>query len=103
MRLLNLCVIILLVLAASYVYEITFESTLRAERVAKITAVAGQPQIVRDDLKRMIPVTGRISGRDLGSAIREAATALPGPGREPRHGRRPAREVRWSVDVGGLG
>ena len=36
MRLLNLCVLALLVLAAAYVYEIKFESTLRAERVAKM-------------------------------------------------------------------
>ena len=36
MRLLNLCVLVLLVLAAAYVYEIKFESTLRAERVAKM-------------------------------------------------------------------
>ena len=36
MRILNLCVVALLVLAASYVYEIKFESTLRAERVAKM-------------------------------------------------------------------
>jgi hypothetical protein len=37
-RSLNFCVIVLLVLAASYVYEIKFESTLRAERVAKMRA-----------------------------------------------------------------
>jgi cell division protein FtsL len=35
-RLLNLCVLVLLVAAAAYVYEIKFESTLRAERVAKM-------------------------------------------------------------------
>jgi hypothetical protein len=36
MRILNLCVVILLICAAAYVYEIKFESTLRAERVAKM-------------------------------------------------------------------
>jgi hypothetical protein len=36
MRLLHFFVIVLLVLAAAYVYEIKFESTLRAERVAKM-------------------------------------------------------------------
>jgi len=36
MRILNLCAVVLLVLAAAYVYEIKFESTLRAERVAKM-------------------------------------------------------------------
>jgi hypothetical protein len=38
MRILNFCVLVLLVLAAAYVYEIKFESTLRAERVAKMRA-----------------------------------------------------------------
>ena len=36
MRLLNICVIVALVLAAAYVYKIKFESTLQAERVAKL-------------------------------------------------------------------
>jgi CzcA family heavy metal efflux pump len=45
-------------------------------RVATIETVTGQPQIVRDDLKRMIPVTGRISGRDLGSTITDVKAAL---------------------------
>jgi hypothetical protein len=36
MRFLNLCVLVLLVVAAAHVYEIKFESTLRAERVAKM-------------------------------------------------------------------
>lgn len=36
MRILNFCVVALLVIAATYVYEIKFESTLSAERVAKL-------------------------------------------------------------------
>ena len=36
MRLLNFCALVLLVCAAAYVYEIKFESTLRAERIAKM-------------------------------------------------------------------
>ena len=36
MRLLNICVLAMLVFAAAYVYEIKFESTLRAERIAKM-------------------------------------------------------------------
>lgn len=36
MRILNVFVLLLLVLAAAYVYEVKFESTLRAERVAKM-------------------------------------------------------------------
>ena len=54
------------------------------KRVATITTVIGQPQIVRDDLKRMIPVTGRISGRDLGSTIRDVQAALANPTLLPR-------------------
>jgi hypothetical protein len=36
LRILNVCVVDSLVVAAAYVYEIKFESTLRAERVAKM-------------------------------------------------------------------
>ncbi len=36
MRILHFCVLILLISAAAYVYEIKFESTLRAERVGKM-------------------------------------------------------------------
>jgi len=54
------------------------------QRVASVESVIGQPQIVRDDLKRMIPVTGRISGRDLGSTIRDVQAALARPGLLPR-------------------
>lgn len=36
MRLLNMCVIVALVAAAAYVYQIKFGSTLQAERVAKL-------------------------------------------------------------------
>jgi hypothetical protein len=38
MRFLNLCIVVALIAAAAYVYEIKFESTLRAERVAKMRA-----------------------------------------------------------------
>jgi hypothetical protein len=37
-RILNVCVVVSLIVAAAYVYEIKFESTLRAERVAKMRA-----------------------------------------------------------------
>ena len=36
MRLINICIIAALVLAAAYVYKIKFESTRQAERVAKL-------------------------------------------------------------------
>jgi len=54
------------------------------KRVATIAAVIGQPEIMRDDLKRMIAVTGRISGRDLGSVIRDVKAALNAPGLIPK-------------------
>jgi len=53
-------------------------------RVATLEAVAGQPQINRDDLKRMLAVTGRITGRDLGSTMREVQAVLARPGVLPR-------------------
>ncbi len=46
------------------------------KRVARILPVTGQPEIQRDDLKRMVAVTGRISGRDLGSTVREIKTKI---------------------------
>ncbi len=53
-------------------------------RVATLQSVAGQPQINRDDLKRMLAVTGRISGRDLGSSINDVRAVLAKPGMLPR-------------------
>ncbi len=50
------------------------------QRIANIRIATGQPQIMRDDLKRMIAVTGRISGRDMGSVIRQIKTILNHPG-----------------------
>ena len=49
-------------------------------RIATITAITGQPQITRDNLKRMIRVTGRISGRDMGSTMRDVKKVLDRPG-----------------------
>lgn len=46
------------------------------QRIASIDAVSGQPQITRDDLKRMVAVTGRISGRDMGSTVAEVRQKL---------------------------
>jgi multidrug efflux pump subunit AcrB len=54
------------------------------KRVATLKAVTGQPQIMRDDLKRMIAVTGRISGRDMGSVIRDVKSVLSTPGLIPK-------------------
>ena len=53
------------------------------KRVATVTTVTGQPQISRDDLKRMLPVTGRITGRDLGSTVNDVRRVLTQPGLMP--------------------
>lgn len=53
------------------------------KRVATLTFITGQPEITREDMKRMIAVTGRISGRDLGSVIKDVKSALNRPGLLP--------------------
>jgi hypothetical protein len=62
MRLLNICVLGLLIFAAAYVYEIKFESTLRAERIAKM----------RNDVRRE---------RDAIAALRAEWAQLENPAR----------------------
>ncbi len=46
------------------------------KRVATLIPVSGEPEIMRDDLKRMVAVTARISGRDLGSTVSEVKKTL---------------------------
>jgi multidrug efflux pump subunit AcrB len=53
------------------------------KRVARVTTIIGQPEINREDLKRMVPVTGRIEGRDLGSTVADVKNALNQPGLFP--------------------
>ncbi|WP_459625263.1 efflux RND transporter permease subunit [Burkholderia sp. 3C] len=48
-------------------------------RVATPETVSGQPEISRDNLKRMVAVTARIDGRDLGSTIADVQHALATP------------------------
>jgi hypothetical protein len=62
MRLLHICVLAMLVFAAAYVYEIKFESTLRAERIAKM----------RGDVRRE---------RDAIAALRAEWATLENPAR----------------------
>jgi CzcA family heavy metal efflux pump len=45
-------------------------------RVATRVAVTGQPEVSRDNLKRMVAVTARIDGRDLGSTIADVQKVL---------------------------
>ncbi|CAM5446730.1 efflux RND transporter permease subunit [Rhodanobacter lindaniclasticus] len=53
-------------------------------QVATLRQVQGQPQITRDNLKRMVAVTGRISGRSLGAVIGDVKHALAQPGLLPK-------------------
>lgn len=48
-------------------------------RVAKIKVETGQPQITRENLKRMVAVTARIEGRDMGSTISDIKKVLKQP------------------------
>ncbi len=52
--------------------------------VARIDVLTGQPEIVRENLKRMAAVTARISGRDLGSTIAAVKGVIGTPGFFPR-------------------
>ncbi len=54
------------------------------KRVATIEPVSGQPQITRENLKRMVAVTGRISGRSLGPVIADLQQVLQEPGLLPQ-------------------
>lgn len=53
-------------------------------QVATLQQVQGQPEITRDNLKRMVAVTGRISGRSLGAVIGDVKQALAQPGLLPK-------------------
>jgi CzcA family heavy metal efflux pump len=57
---------------------------LPLSQVATLREVHGQPQITRDNLKRMVAVTGRISGRSLGSTIADVKRVLARPGMLPK-------------------
>ncbi len=53
-------------------------------RIAQLVPVSGQPEITSENLKPMVAVTGRISGRDLGSVMGEVNQALNRPGLMPQ-------------------
>jgi multidrug efflux pump subunit AcrB len=54
------------------------------KRVATLTTITGQPEITREDLKRVVSVTGRIVDRDLGSTVRDVQKVLDRPGVLPK-------------------
>ncbi len=54
------------------------------KRVASVKAIIGQPQIASENLKTMTAATGRITGRDMGSVIRDVRKALARLGLIPK-------------------
>ena len=54
------------------------------KRIAEITTEVGQAQINRDNLKRMVAITARINGRDMGSTIADIIKTLDQPTMLPR-------------------
>lgn len=52
-------------------------------QLATIREVQGQPEINRDNLKRMVAVTARIVGRDMGSTVMDVKQVLAKPGLLP--------------------
>ena len=55
------------------------------KRVATLVPLSGQPEITREDLKRMVAVIARISGRDLGSTVSDVKRALAKSGVIPNN------------------
>ena len=55
------------------------------KRVATLIPFSGEPEIMRDDLKRMVAVTARISGRDLGSTVSDVKRVLAKSGVIPNN------------------
>lgn len=53
------------------------------QRVAQVRTDVGQPQIGRDNGQRMVAVTARLAGRDMGSAAAEVQRVLAQPGLLP--------------------
>ena len=49
-------------------------------RIASLNVLTGQPEVTRENLKTMVPVTARIEGRDLGSTVADVKTALDASG-----------------------
>ncbi|MFZ0500752.1 MAG: efflux RND transporter permease subunit [Steroidobacteraceae bacterium] len=58
---------------------------LRLATVAKVTFVAGQPELTRDNLAQVVAVTAELTGsHDLGSTVAGVRKALAAPGLLPR-------------------
>lgn len=56
---------------------------LPLSRVASAQVQKGQPEIAKENLQRMVSVTARLDGRDLGSVMQDVGTMLAQPGLVP--------------------
>ncbi|WP_336168658.1 efflux RND transporter permease subunit [Acinetobacter sp. 161(2023)] len=66
---------------------------VRLQDVATLEHVAGQSEVTREQMQRMVAVTARISGRDLGSVVADVEKVVNAKGFLPAHVR---------VEMGGL-
>ncbi|HTV84030.1 MAG TPA: efflux RND transporter permease subunit [Dyella sp.] len=57
---------------------------LPLSQIATLTVVQGQPEITRNNLKRMVAVTGRIAGRSMGATVDDVKAMLARPGLLPK-------------------
>ena len=46
------------------------------QATADVRSLEGSAQLYREDLKQMLPITGRLEGRDLGSVMKDVKTVL---------------------------
>jgi multidrug efflux pump subunit AcrB len=53
------------------------------KRIASLVPVSGEPEIARENLQRMVAITARIEGRDLGSVAADIRKTLTTPGLLP--------------------
>ena len=51
---------------------------VRVGQIAKVSVIAGQQQITREDLAPFVGVTARLEGRDLGSTMKEVRSRVAG-------------------------
>jgi multidrug efflux pump subunit AcrB len=54
------------------------------ERIAEVSTVTGQPEIDRENLRRMVAVTARVQGRSVGTAAAEVENLLRKPNVIPK-------------------
>ena len=52
---------------------------LTLSQIADVSVLRGQTEVSRENFRRMVSLTGRVEGRDLGSAAREVAKTLSNP------------------------